>query len=52
MACNFSFFIWPTGSAPATLARLLFDLAEPQIIGKTQCFAIFLPFRASVSSFF
>ena len=25
---------------------------EPQIIGKTQCFATFLPFRASASSFF
>ena len=26
--------------------------SEPQIIGKTQCFATFLPFRASASSFF
>ena len=25
---------------------------EPQIIGKTQCFATFLPIRASASSFF
>ena len=32
--------------------RLLFDPPEPQIIGKTQCFATFLPFRASASSFF
>ena len=24
MACNFSFLIWPAGSAPAALARLLF----------------------------
>ena len=34
------------------LASLLFDPPEPQIIGKTQCFATFLPFRASASSFF
>ena len=48
------FFIsfWPAGSAPAALASLLFDPPEPQIIGKTQCFATFLPFRASASSFF
>ena len=31
---------------------LLFDPPEPQIIGKTQCFATFLPFRAPGSSFF
>ena len=30
----------------------LYDPPEPQIIGKTQCFATFLPFRAPVSSFF
>ena len=36
----------------AILASLLFDPPEPQIIGKTQCFATFLPFRASASSFF
>ena len=42
--------LWPAGSAPAALASLLFDPPEPQIIGKTQCFATFLPFRASVSS--
>ena len=40
------------GSAPAALASLLFDPKEPQIIGKTQCFATFLPFRAPASSFF
>jgi hypothetical protein len=40
------------GSAPAALASLLFDPPEPQIIGKTQCFGTFLPFRASASSFF
>ena len=51
-ACNFSSLIWPASSAPAALASLLFDPPEPQIIGKTQCFATFLPFRASASSFF
>ena len=51
-ACNFSSLIWPAGSAPAALTSLLFDPPEPQIIGKTQCFATFLPFRASASSFF
>ena len=47
-----SSLIWPAGSAPAALASLLFDPPEPQIIGKTQCFATFLPFLASASSFF
>ena len=51
-ACNFSSLIWPAGSAPAALASLLFDPLEPQIIGKTQCFATLLPFRAPASSFF
>ena len=51
-ACNFSSLVWPAGSAPAALASLLFDPPEPQIIGKTQCFASFLPFRPSASSFF
>ena len=51
-ACNFSSLLWPAGSAPAALASLLVDPPEPQIIGKTQCFATFLPFRASVSSVF
>ena len=51
-ACNFSSLIWPAGSAPAALASLLFDPPEPQSIGKTQCFATFLPFRASASAFF
>ena len=50
--CTFSSLIWPDGSAPAALASLLFDPPEPQSIGKTQCFAAFLPFRASASSFF
>ena len=48
----FSSLIWPDGSATAALASLLFDPPEPQIIRKTQCFATFLPFRASASSFF
>ena len=52
MVCNFSSLVWPDGSAPAALASLLFEPPEPQIIGKTQCFATFLPFRASASSFF
>ena len=52
MACNFSSLIWPAGSAPAALASLLFDPPEPHIIGKTQCFATFLLFPASASSFF
>ena len=34
-ACNFSFCIWPDGSAPAALASLLFDHPHPQINGKT-----------------
>ena len=51
-ACNFPSLIWPAGSAPAALASLLFDPPEPQIIGKTQWIATFLPFRASASSFF
>ena len=51
-ACNFLPLIWPDGSAPAALASLLFDPPEPQIIGKTQYFATFLPFRAPASSFF
>ena len=42
----------PASSAPAALASLRFNPPEPQIIGKTQCFATFLPFRASASSFF
>ena len=51
-ACNFSSLFWPAGSAPAALASLLVDPPEPQIIGKTQWIATFLPFRASASSFF
>ena len=36
----------------AKAASLLFDLPEPQIIGKTQFFANLLPFRAPASSVF
>ena len=43
-ACNFSSLISPDGSAPASLANLLFDPLEPQNIGKTQCFATFYLF--------
>ena len=52
-ACNFSSLIWPARSASAALASLLFDPPEPQIIGKTQCFATCL-LRLSLfwSSFF
>ena len=49
---QFSFLISPDVSAPAALASLLFDPPEPQYIEKTQCFATFLPFCASASSFF
>ena len=48
-ACNCSSLLWPAGSAPAALARLPFD---PQIIGKTQWIATFLPFRAPAASRF
>ena len=41
---QFLFFIRQDGSAPAALASLLFDPPDPQIIGKTQCFATFLTF--------
>ena len=51
-ACNFSSLICPAGSAPVALASLLFHPPKPQIIGKTQCLATFLPFRAPGSSFF
>ena len=50
-ACNFSSLVWPAGSAPVALASLLFDPPEPQIIGKTQCFATSPPFRASLLFF-
>ena len=49
---TFSSLIWPHGFAPAALASLLFDPPEQQTIGKTECFATFLPFCAPGSSFF
>ena len=52
MACNCSSLIWPTGSAPAALANLLFDPPEPQIRKKTKWIVTFLPFRPPASSFF
>ena len=50
-ACTFSSLIWPAGSAPAALPRLLFDPPEPQIIGETRWIATLLPFREPASSF-
>ena len=47
----FPCLIWPAGSAPAALASLLFDPPEPQIIGKTQCFADF-PIFSRICIFF
>ena len=44
-----SSLISPDGSAPAALASLLFNPPEPQIIGKTQCFATFLHLLSSDS---
>ena len=46
-ACNFSVLISPDVSAPAALASLLFDPPEPQITGKTRCFATFSVSRRS-----
>ena len=48
------FFIAPVASWLRTrrFSEPTFDPPEPQIIGKTQCFATFLPFRASASSVF
>ena len=43
---------WLRTRRPAALASLLIDPPEPQIIGKAQCSATFLPFRAHASSFF
>ena len=50
-ASNFWFLIRPDGSALAALASLLFELSEPQSIGKTRHFATFLPFRVPCLSF-
>ena len=48
-ACNFWSLIRSDDSAPAALASLLFDPPQPQNIGKTHCFAIFLPLRALIN---
>ena len=47
----FHFSFGPAGSTPAALASLLSDPREPHSIGKTPCFATFLPFRAPGSFF-
>ena len=43
---------WLRNALCATTACTFSTPPEPQIIGKTQCFATFLPFRAPASSFF
>ena len=42
----------PSGLRTRRCSEPTFDPPEPQTIGKTQCFATFLPFRAPGSSFF
>ena len=49
--CHFSSVCWTATSAPAALARLLFEHQEPRIIEKTQRFATSLTFGARVASF-
>ena len=51
-ACHFSCLLWAATSAPASLASLLFDLADPHLIEKTQHFAASLTFRPCGSSFY
>ena len=51
-ACHFSPVCWTATSAPAALARLLFEHQEPRIIGKTQRFSASLTFRARVPAFY
>ena len=51
-ACHFSFFSGTATSAPAALARLLFEHQEPRIIEKTQRFAASLTFGARGASFY
>ena len=51
-ACHFSSVCWTAASAPAALARLLFEHQEPRIIEKTQRFATSLTFGACVASSF
>ena len=51
-ACNFFISHLPSGLRTRRFSEPTFRPPEPQIIGKTQCFATFLPFRAPGSSFF
>ena len=50
--CTFSSLIWPDGSAPAALAPTFRPSGASKSLRKIRCFATFLPFRASASSFF
>ena len=50
-ACHFSDLCATATSAPAALARLLFEHQEPRIIEKTQRFATSLTFGARGTSF-
>ena len=50
--CHFSSVCWTATSAPAALARLLFEHQEPLTIGKTQRFATSLTFRERVPAFY
>ena len=51
-ACHFSDLCATATSAPAALARLLFEHQEPRIIEKTQRFATSLTFGARGTSFY
>ena len=51
MCCHFSSVCGTATSAPAALARLLFEHQETRSIKKTQRFATFLTFGACGSSF-
>ena len=50
-ACHFSSVCWTATSAPAALARLLFEHQDPRIIEKTQRFAASQTFGAPVAVF-
>ena len=52
VACHFSPVCWGATSAPAALARLLFEHQEPRIIEKTQRFSASLTFRARAPAFY
>ena len=49
--CNFSFLIWPNGSAPAALASLLFEPPERQNIGKNTQLHDFFTFSRTLTLF-